>query len=170
MTRRAPSLVSQIARRLRRPLRLRLPAAPDRAGPLIVLAAIPLVSALAVEGQAQLGRWRNASLERTLAPKLAAHAAVARAAAVQEAALPLLTRPTIGAVAEHLAAVLPGTARVHLMAVDAKGRLRLEIDCPDPEALRAALAGDPLFETLRMTGQGVAASEGVRVILASPEP
>ena len=170
MTRRAPSLMSQVARRLRRPVRLRLPASSDRAGPLLVLAAIPLVSAIAVEGQAQLGRWRNARLERELAPQLARHAAVARAGAVQEAALPLLTRPTIGAVAEHLATVLPAAAQVRLMAVDAKGRLRLEIDCPDPDALREALAGDPLFATLRMTGQGVAAAEGVRVILASPGP
>ena len=93
-------------------------------------------------------------------------AVAADAAATRSIAAPLLIRPTVSGLAERLARALPPDARLRQLAVEADGTIGMQIDSDDPDALRAALRGEPLLGSLRMTGQEPA-DNGVRVTLRS---
>lgn len=133
---------------------------------LAMLAAIPLLTATAAQGLAIRREARNRRIEVADAAPLAARAAAVGAMEMRSRVTPLFERPTLSGVAERLGAALPPGARVHLMAVDPNGSMALEIDCNDPDALRAALRGDRLLGSLRMIGQEPA-ENGVRVMLRS---
>lgn len=163
-----PSLAGHLATLLRRPPFGR-PAwlEPSYRAALLLLAATPLLTALGAEGLAIAKEAGNRAAARDGRPRLAAHGRAIDLAAARARIAPLLTRPTASGMAERLAAILPPDAHVHALAVDDRGELAAEIDCADPDMLRAALAADPLGQRLRMIGQAPGAANGVRVLLGS---
>jgi hypothetical protein len=167
----SPSLVSQLAPALRRRWNARVPS---EAGwwkrALLILAATPLASAATIEAAALIQQIRNARFEHVLAPQLERQEKVLAFNLARARIEPLVTGPTISDVAERLAVRLPDDARLQLLQRDGQGRIRIEIDCPDPDRLRDALAPDALLGRWQMTGQGVTSGEGLRVTLASPAP
>ena len=162
-----PSLAGRLAVALRS-LREARPARrwPSYRVSALLLAAIPLLTAIGAEGLAIAKDAGNRVVMRVAADRLSAHRAAIEAAAARMRIAPALTRPTASGLAERLAAFLPPGDRVRLLAIDDKGAISAEIECADPDALRAALAADPLGRRLRMTGQSPAA-DGVRIVLGS---
>jgi len=76
-----------------------------------------------------------------------------------------MSRRTVSEIAARLFAVLPQNASINGVSSDADGRLKIEIDTPDPDRLRIALAVDPLLTTLSEEGQLRTDDGAIRVTL-----
>lgn len=132
----------------------------------LLLVAGPGVTLVLARQEAARARADAAAIAEHIAPRQARAAEQARARTVLSR---LLERPTMGATLELLAGALPPDARVTRVGRDAAGQLRVEIDTPDPDALRAALRHVPALAALRETGQQ-RGDAGMRVILSETSP
>ena len=92
----------------------------------------------------------NRALEKQLrtgdAPRAARDAA---AASLRDA----VRQPALVATLDRLARALPDDARLVSVARESNGQLQIDISASDPDLLRGALRRDPLFITLRESGQ-----------------
>ncbi len=143
------------------PARLPRPSRRDWLVTGALLASIPVSVALAAWSLTLVTHLRSERLARDLAPRIAAETALRARAAIA----PLMAGPTIGALALRLATVLPDEAGLHAMARGADGVLTIEIDTPDPDRLRPALAADPLLAGLDEVGQAPTDDGAIRVTL-----
>jgi hypothetical protein len=172
-----PSLLDRLGDRIARggwrlprwrpalPSGVALPAGRVRAIALLALATIPLTTALAAWGLAGFDRWQAARLARREAPALAAYA---RGAATETARIRIdavMAAPPVSALADRLRAVLPEEAGLAGMELAEGGELTVEIETPDPDRLRPALAADPLLGALREVGQAMTQGGTMRVML-----
>lgn len=165
-----PSLAGRLAQTIRQQLAKAAGVPSDRRYygiALVVAATIPATIALGAEGMALIQDGRNRTLERNETERLSAYAAAKRAEDIRAWMAPMLTQPTVTALAERLGAALPADASVYSIAVDGSGMIDAKIDCLDPDILRKTLAADPLGRSLRMVSQEPAGTSGVRVSLSS---
>ena len=152
-----PSLFDALRERSRRPI-WRLPRWTPLAGNNLlvvglILATIPVSTAVGAWVLTGLTEWRIARLQDQAAPALAAYA---RAAATEDARATVeavMTGPPLSALADRLAATLPDEAGLVGMTMLPEGDLLIELETPDPDRLRSALAADALFGTLGEKGQ-----------------
>jgi hypothetical protein len=135
------------------------------AGIALLLAAAPgatLVGAWALRPAAEA---EAAAIEPRARPRMTAERDAARG---REALRALLRRPTLGAVIDRLAAVLPEGARLARAERGSDGALMLEVATPDPDELRRALRREPLLAGLRDRGQRQ--SEGGMIVTLASAP
>lgn len=112
------------------------------AGPVLTIAGAALIAARE--------RSITASLEATLAPRIAARAA---ARDTRAALAPVIAGAPVATVLDALARALPADAALVRAERLASGGIELEIAAPDPDALRAALRRAPDFARVRPLGQ-----------------
>jgi hypothetical protein len=79
----------------------------------------------------------------------------------------LSARLTVSDTIERLALALPSEAALASVEVDKDGGFAIEVELPDPERLRAALAADPVLRGLRQVSQ-MSGDNGPRVRLFAP--
>lgn len=164
-----PSLVARSAGALGRlfSIRLSFGRPRDYAASFALLLLIPTMVAATAQGAALVLDVRNRRLERTEVPRLKAYAAASDRAEASMRLQPLLGHPTLSGTAERLGRLLPTEARLRMLSMSANGRIEAQVDCPDPDALRAAMANDPASRSLRVVGETPAERDGVRVTLRS---
>ncbi len=144
------------------------PARADAVRAAVLLAFVPLATALALRAAVAVERVRADRLARVVAPRLAAAAAAAAIGETRRRLAPAFAPPTLTDLAARLAARLPADAHVVALGVDEAGGIAVEIETADAEAAAQALAADPLLGRLRRTGQAPAAGEGLRARFATP--
>jgi hypothetical protein len=148
---RAPSLVSRLAERLRRPSALGTAAGWQV--PLAVaslLAAGPLLTMLGAALLATAADRDAARLREQVRPQAEAQA---RRVAARELLSEVIARPTLGATLESVARVIPADVTLVRAAHDATGGLTLDFAAPDPDRLRQALRRAPELRAVRNIGQ-----------------
>jgi hypothetical protein len=132
---------------------------------LLILATIPVTTALGAWTLAGITRWQIHQLRQQEAPALAVYrsaAAIERARPRAEAAM---AAPALTSLASRLSAVLPEDAGLAGIALDDTGVLSVEIESADPDRLRTELAKDPLLGSLGETGQAMTDGGTMRVSL-----
>jgi len=132
---------------------------------LLILATIPLTTAVGAWALAGITRWQVHQLRQEAAPALAAYrsaAAIERARPRAEAAM---AGPALTSLTGRLSAVLPEGAGLAGIALDDGGVLSVEIESADPDRLRTELAKDPLLGSLSETGQAMTDGGTMRVSL-----
>lgn len=134
---------------------------------LLLLATIPLSTAVGAHVLAAAIDRANAGIAAEGDPRLAAEARAAEMARARPVIGRLLEQRPISEIVARLAAVLPTGARIHTLSRDADGNVTVAVDLIDPDALRPALARDPLLATFRQIAQGKADTNGVRLSLRS---
>lgn len=139
--------------RPRRPTALALPPRPILLAAGLLLATIPLTTAIGAWSLTALNRWQAQRLAREAAPALAAGRRATAIEAVRPQVAAIMGAPTMTDRLARLAAVLPAEAGLVRFERDEAGELTLIVETPDPDRLRAALAADPGFAALRETGQ-----------------
>lgn len=142
-----------------------LPSGRVRAVAGLLLATVPATTAIGAWGLAGFDRWQAARLARREAPALAAYV---RGAATEKARARIETvmaAPPVSALADRLRAALPEEAGLAGMELAEGGELTVELETPDPDRLRPALASDPLFGSLREVAQAMTQGGTMRVTL-----
>lgn len=119
----------------------------------LVLATIPISTAILSWTLAGVTEWRIARLQAQEAPALAAYQRASATEAARTRMEAVMTGPTLIALADRLAVTLPDDAGLVGLTMLPEGELIVEIETPDPDALRGALQADPLFGSLGETGQ-----------------
>jgi hypothetical protein len=129
-----------------------------RRGPWLTVTVVTLMLAPAAitwvgaEVLIRLEEGKAARIRRDHAGVLAANAQANAAQAARVRIAPLFTRPTIGATAARLAAILPADADLRALGID-QDVMTLTIAAPDPDRLRQALRDDAMLGRLRETNQ-----------------
>lgn len=168
MTEARDSLTDRLARGAVRAARVRPTLTARDARVAAALAgAVALGSLLTIVGANLLHAGVKAEtrvLDAQLRARLAPLAAHADAATVLRDAV---RQPTLTVTLEQLAGALPEDARLVSAARDTQGRLQFEVSTTDPDALRGALRGQPVFAGMRETGQRRTADARVVVTLRS---
>lgn len=141
------------------------PARDDAAWAAVLLAFVPLATAIVVRVVVVAEQVRADHRAAAAAPRRAAQAAAMQA---RDDLARALAAPTLTDLAARLAALLPQDARVVSLGVDDDRGIAVEIETADAEAVAQAMAGDPLLRRLRRTGQAPAAGEGLRARFATP--
>jgi len=141
------------------------PSRPALAAAVLILATVPVTTAIAAWGMAGLDGWRAARLAKRQAPAIAAYARVAAVERARGDVEAVMAVPPLGALVARLRTVLPDEAGLGAMDLAETGELTVEIETPDPDRLRAAFAADPLFGSLRETGQAMTDGGTIRVTL-----
>lgn len=166
------SLGERLARREWRMPRWR-PALPPIAGPrrqawavaALVLATIPVTTAIGAWGLTTINRWQADRIAVEQAPALTAYARVAAVEDIRPSAAAIMAAPTVSATVARLRASLPDEAGLAGVSLDRDGTLTVEIETPDPDRLRTALTADPLLARLRNSGQTMTDGGTMMVIL-----
>ncbi len=131
----------------------------------LILATIPASTALGAWGLTALSRWQLHRLEASEAPALARYAKVAAVERVRPRAEAAMQAPAISQLVARLAAALPADAGLAGLSLDERGGLVVEVETPDPDRLRPALAADPLLGRLEEVGQVMTDEGTMRVTL-----
>jgi hypothetical protein len=160
--RRADSLIGQIGGLVRRQRSGSRVASPALPGTLRFVLLVVALSALVVTIGAVWQARRADADGRALADQTEASVRDRERAAELADALAL---PRFEAVLGSIAAHLPPGVMLVEAARAEDGALRLAIDTPDPDALRAALAGDPQLRRFRERAQAVRDDGTIRVRL-----
>ncbi|ATE63527.1 hypothetical protein [Rhizorhabdus dicambivorans] len=119
----------------------------------LILATIPVSTALGAWGLTALTRWQAHRLAQREAPALARYERVALVEGSRRHVMAVMTSPPVSAVVVRLARLLPPDTGLAAVSLDEGGALVIEVETPDPDALRGALAADPLFAGLDEVGQ-----------------
>jgi hypothetical protein len=135
------------------PARLARPSGTALTAVALVLATIPATTAIGAWGIAGIDRWRAARIAKRQAPAIAAYARVAAVERARDDVEAVMAIPSLTGLADRLRATLPEDAGLAAMALAESGELTIELETPDPDRLRTALAADPLLASLRETGQ-----------------
>jgi hypothetical protein len=135
------------------PARLARPSGTALTAVALVLATIPATTAIGAWGIAGIDRWRAARIAKRQAPAIAAYARVAAVERARDDVEAVMAIPSLTGLADRLRATLPEDAGLAAMALAESGELTIELETPDPDRLRTALAADPLLSSLRETGQ-----------------
>lgn len=152
-----PSLLDAVAQKLRGGWHLPLPragGASERSWAdtawrtALLLSVIPVVTAGIAWSWTGVDRLRALWIERREAPLLVAQARLERVERTRHGVERVAAVPPLSAVAEQLAAALPDDAGIESLSLTPEGELLVEIVTPDPDALRSALAADPLLASL----------------------
>lgn len=148
------------------PARLSRPTGTILAAAVLILATIPVTTAIGAWGLAGIDRWRAARIARGQAPAIAAYARVAAVERARADVAAVMAVPSLSGVVARLRAALPEEAGLAAMGIAEDGALTVEIETPDPDRLRGALAADSLLGSLRETGQTRTDGGTIRVVLA----
>lgn len=132
---------------------------------LLILATIPISTALGAWTIAGFTHWRAYSLSHHAAPALAAYARTAAIERARPQVEAVMAVPSLTSLVARLSAALPADAGLGGMMLDEAGALTIEVETADPDRLRTALAGDPLLGSLRETGQTRTDGGTIRVVL-----
>lgn len=151
--------------RFTRPVWLALPPRATLVSAGLILATIPASTALGAWGLTALSRWQLHRLEASEAPALARYAKVAAVEQVRPRAEAAMQAPAISQLVARLAAALPADAGLAGLSLDERGGLVVEVETPDPDRLRPALAADPLLGRLEEVGQTMTDEGTMRVTL-----
>lgn len=148
------SLTDRLIRRTARAAQTRPGlAAPDIRLALALAGLVALGPLFALVGATMLRAGveaENRALEKQLRTRDAPRAARdAAAASLRDA----VRQPALVATLDRLTRALPDDARLVSVARESNGQLQIEISASDPDLLRGALRRDPLFISLRESGQ-----------------
>ncbi len=147
------------------PAGIALPSHPTLIAVALILATVPITTALGAWSLTALNRWQANRVATAQAPAIAAYARVAAVESVRPRATAIMVAPTITAMVARLRAALPEEAGLAGLSRDEGGALTIEVETPDPDRLRSALAADPLLATLRNSGQTMTDGGTIMVIL-----
>lgn len=131
----------------------------------LILATIPLTTAILAWGWAGIDMLRVRTIERRDAEALAMQARLAAVERARHGVERVAGVPPLSAIAAQLADVLPEGASVEAMSLTPEAELLIEIDTADPDQLRATLAADPLLASLGEVDQSRTDAGTIRVSL-----
>ncbi|KRB88238.1 MULTISPECIES: hypothetical protein [unclassified Sphingomonas] len=147
------------------PARLARPSGAVLTGAALLLATVPFTTAIGAWGLVGLDRWQAARIAKRQAPAIAASVRVAAVERARDDVEAVMAVPSMSGLAGRLRALLPEEAGLVAMALAENGALTVEVETPDPDRLRTALAADPLFGALREIGQTRTEGATIDVIL-----
>lgn len=147
------------------PSALARPSGSVLAAAALILATIPLTTAIGAWGLAGLDRWQAKKLTRREGPAIAAYARVAAVERARVDAEAVMATPSLSGLVAQLHTTLPEDAGLGAMTLTDTGELTVELETPDPDRLRTALTADALFGSLREIGQTRTDSGTIRVTL-----
>lgn len=142
-----------------------LPPRPIMIGVALILATIPVTTAIGAWGLTAINRWQASRIASAQAPAIAAYAQVVAIENVRARAATIMAAPTVTAMVARLRAALPEEAGLAGLSLDEDGAITIEVEAPDPDRLRTALAADPLLAGLRNSGQTMTDGGTIMVIL-----
>jgi len=114
-----------------------------------LLAATPFAIIIAASVLIATNDRASERLEEAVRPKGEAENRARHAERLRAALAPVYARPAVGSLLDNLAGRLPTTAWVRSISERPDGAVEFEIDALEPEAVRAALADDPLLPDLQ---------------------
>lgn len=132
---------------------------------LLILATIPVSTALGSWALVGLTRWQADQLSQDSAPLLSAYARVAKIESARPRVEAVIAAPSLTSLVARLSAALPEGAGLASLTLDEQGLLTIEVETSDPDQLRVSFASDPLLGSLRNTGQSMTNGGTIRVIL-----
>ncbi len=137
-------------------------------GMALILATIPLTTAIGAWGLVGLNHFEAKKLMLRQARAIAAYAQVAAVERARVDAEAVMATPSLTELVDRLHTTLPEEAGLAAMALADSGELTVELETPDPDRLRTALAAEPLFESLWEIGQARTDGGTIRVTLKGP--
>lgn len=132
---------------------------------LLILATIPFTTAIGAWTLTGIERWRAVRLAADAAPAIGRATEAILAEEARRSAVSVMAAPSLSSLAARLRSALPEDAGLAGIALSDDGALSVEIETPDPDRLRTALAADPLLGALREIAQTQTGSGTMRVSL-----
>lgn len=147
------------------PTRIVRPSATALTGVALILSTIPVTTVIGAWGLAGIDRWRAARIAKRQAPAIAAYAQVAAVERARDDVEAVMAIPSLSGLVARLHAALAADTGLATMVLAESGELTIELETPDPDRLRTALAADPLLGSLRETGQRMTDGGTIAVVL-----
>lgn len=132
---------------------------------LLILATIPFTTAIGAWTLTGIERWRTARLAERERPAIARAIRAIMAEEARRSTQSVMAAPALSSIVARLRGALPDEAGLAAIAISDDGALTIDIETPDPDRLRGALAADPLLGALREFGQSRTGGGTIRVSL-----